>query len=269
LFVPGDRPDRVEKAATLPCDGVIVDLEDAIRAERKTEARTEALTALAGVDFGGRERLLRINGPASEWMLEDVAAILAAAAPPDTIVIPKVDGAEQVLAFAERLSGRGIGLVPSIESARGLLNAAAIAGCHASVDGLFFGAGDYLADVGGRRTADTLRYPRSIVAVAAASARLAAIDSPTMEIGDLAALEDDARAAADLGFAGKAAVHPTQLDVINRVFAPEPERVAWAERVLAAADQAAWGAFLLDGEVVDAMTLRLAERVLAAAGRAT
>lgn len=248
----------------LPCDGVILDLEDGVPPARKAEGRTAALGALE-LPFGPRERLLRINALTSPWAEDDLAALREASVLPDTVVIPKVDAPEQVQTVARALDGKAVDLLPHIETARGLLAAAAIAACHPRVSGLFFGAGDYLAETGGQRTPQALLHPRSVVVAAAAAARVVAIDTPYFRLGDLAGLEADAVAAGELGFAGKAAIHPEQLPVLNRVFAPPPQRVAWAERVLATAERANTGVFVVDGEMADAMTVRIAQRVLAVA----
>jgi len=243
---------------------VIIDLEDGVSPARKGDARTAASAALA-FSFGPRERLLRINALASPWGEDDLAALRDARVLPDTVVIPKVDTPAQVLTVARAFDGKAVDLLPHIETARGLLNAAAIAACHPRVSGLFFGAGDYLVETGGQRTPQTLLHPRSVVVAAAAAAQVVAIDTPYFRLGDLQGLEADATSAAELGFAGKAAIHPEQLPVLNRVFAPPPARVAWAERVIATADQAGAGVFVVDGEMADAMTVRIARRVLAAA----
>lgn len=265
LFVPSDQEAKVRKAAGLACDGVILDLEDGVSPGRKEEARAGALRALEGLSFAPPERLLRINTLASPWGAGDLAALQTVSVLPDTIVIPKVDSPEQVLEVARALDGRRVGLLPHIETARGLLAAAAIASCHPQVSGLFFGAGDYLVETGGQRTPKSLLYPRSVVVAAAAAAGIVAIDTPYFRLGDPAGLEADARAAAELGFAGKAAIHPEQIPVLNRIFTPPPERVAWAERVLATAERDTRGVFVVDGEMADAMTVRIAQRVLAAA----
>lgn len=264
LFVPADQESKIRKAAGLPCDGVILDLEDGVAPSHKAEARAEATRALEQVAFGPRERLVRINGLSSPWASADVEALRQTSVPPDTVLIPKVEGAEQILEVARALEDQPVHLLPAIESARGLLAAAEIAGAHPQVSGLFFGDGDYLADTGGQRTTHTLLYPRSAIVAAAAAARLSAIDTPYLRLGDLEGLEADALAAAELGFVGKAAIHPEQIPIINRVFTPAPERVAWAERVLAAAREGR-GVFLIDGVMADAMSVRTAERVLAAA----
>lgn len=265
LFVPADQPLKLRKAATVPCDGVILDLEDGVAPGRKAAARAGALEALRDLPLAPRERLVRINALASPWGHDDLAALRTADVLPDVVVIPKVQGPDDVRAVARALAGSGVGLLPHIESARSLLRAAEIAACCEEVMGLFFGAGDLLVETGGQRTPLSLLYPRSVVAVAAAAAGVVAIDTPWFRLGDLAGLEDDARDAADLGFAGKAAIHPEQIDVINRVFTPSPERVAWAERVLDVAARETAGAWVVDGEMADAMTVRVAKRIVAAA----
>ncbi|HET8679983.1 MAG TPA: CoA ester lyase, partial [bacterium] len=124
---------------------------------------------------------------------------------------------------------------------------------------------DFLVETGGQRTTQTLLHPRSVVVTAAAAARVDALDTPYFRLGDPAGLESDAMSAAELGFAGKAAIHPEQLPALNRIFAPAPDRVAWAERVLATAGRATAGVFVVDGEMADAVTVRIAQRVLAVA----
>jgi citrate lyase beta subunit len=244
---------------------VILDLEDGVAPARKTEGRAGALKALDTRDFSARERLLRINALDSPWGRDDLAALRTARSLPDTVMIPKVNGPDQVLDVAGALEGTPVTLLPHIETARGLLAAAAIAACHPLVGGLFFGAGDFLVETGGQRTPMTLLYPRSVVIAAAAAAGIDAIDTPYFRLGDLAGLEADAHAAAELGFAGKAAIHPEQIAVLNRIFTPSLERVAWAERVMTIAEQDSRGAFVVDGEMADAMTVRVARRVLATA----
>ncbi len=268
LFVPADQDARIRKAATLACDGVIVDLEDGVAPAKKAEARAGMAVALRDVAFGARERLVRINPLDSPWGRDDLAALLGGAALPDTVVIPKINHPEEVLKVIGALDGLPVDLLPHIETARSLLAAPAIASCHPRVTGLFFGAGDYLVETGGQRTPQALLYPRSVIAAAAAAARVVAIDTPYFRLGDLSGLEHDAADAAELGYAGKAAIHPEQIAVINRVFTPAAERVAWAKRVLAHAEETGAGAFVVDGEMADAMTLRIARRVLAAAGAA-
>ena len=266
LFVPADQEAKLQKAATLPCDGVIIDLEDGVQPARKAEARAGMLIALRDLAAGPRERLVRVNALSTPWGADDVASARNAEVLPDVVIIPKINGPDDVLPIARAFDGTPVVLLPHIETARGLLAASEIALCHRAVDGLFFGAGDYLAETGGRRTLLSTLYPRSVIAAVAAAAGIAAIDAPWFQLDDHDGMEADAQAAADLGFAGKAAIHPGQLPVINRIFTPSADRVAWARRVLAAAGQEVTGAWVVDGEMADAMTVRVARRVLAAAG---
>ena len=262
LFVPGDQEAKLRKAAGLDCDAVIIDLEDAVAPTHKAEARAGALRALQELDFGGRERVLRINALGSPWGAEDVQALRNLGHLPDTLLLPKVDSTDAIIELTRSLEDRPLEVIAAIESARGLLAAPAIAGCP-RVAGLIFGDGDYLADTGGRRTAQTLLFPRSALVAAAAAAGVVALDTPYLPLGDLAGLAADAEAASDLGFAGKAAIHPEQLPVIKRIFTPSPDRIAWAERVMAAAAQEARGVFIVEGVMADAMTVRTAQRILA------
>ncbi len=265
LFVPADQEAKLRKATTLPCDGVIIDLEDGVVPARKIDARAGALKALRDAAPAPRERLVRINALSTPWGRDDLAALREAETLPDVVVIPKVNGPKDVLEVARAFENTPVRILPQIETARSLLAAAEIAACHSAVSGLFFGAGDYLAETGGQRTPQSLLYPRSMIATAAAAAGVVAIDTPWFHLDDLAGLEADAQAAAELGFAGKAAIHPKQIPAINRIFAPPAERVAWARRVLAAAGQEVAGVWVVDGEMADAMTVRIARRVLAAA----
>jgi citrate lyase beta subunit len=263
LFVPANQEAKLRKAVTLPCDSIIIDLEDSVVPARKAQARVDALRALHDLSSGSRERVVRINALSSPWGGDDLAALREADVTPDTVVIPKVSDPETVLEAARSFAGSPIGIIPTIETVRGLLAAAAIATCHPAVQGLFFGAGDFLVETGGQLTAQTLLYPRSMITVAAAAAGISAVDTPFSRLGDLVSLEADARTAAELGFAGKAVIHPEQIPVVNRVFTPPPERVTWAERVLATAASQTSGVWVVDGEMIDAMTVRLAQRVLA------
>lgn len=260
--MPADQETKLRKAATLGCDGIIIDLEDSVPPARKAEARSQGLRALRTLSFGSRERIVRINALASPWGKDDLSALREADIKPDAVMVPKIKSPETVLEVARALAGGSMRIIPTIETAPGLLAAAAIAACHPAVHGLFFGAGDFLVDTGGEFTPQALLYPRSVTAVAAAAAGISAIDTPFLQLRDLAGLESDAKAGAGLGFAGKAVIHPEQIPVVNRVFTPSPERVAWAQRVLRTASETS-GVWVIDGEMIDAMTVRLAQRVLA------
>jgi len=282
LFVPGDRPERFSKAVASGADAVILDLEDAVTAERRPEARAAIVQWLATTERAV-PLWVRINPVGSPDALADLAAVIAGR--PDGIVLPKArDGADvhRVHHWLEGLEAHcaiapgSIRLMPLItESAGALLKAATFAALPARVAGLTWGAEDLAADVGASRnkTPDgeyelTYALARSFCLLAAAAAGVPAFDTVDTEFRDAAALERRARDSRRQGFAGKLAIHPAQVAPIHAAFNPTSEEIDWAERVLAAFRSAPGvGAVAFEGGMLDKPHLRQAERILAAAGR--
>jgi citrate lyase subunit beta/citryl-CoA lyase len=282
LFVPGDRPERFDKAAASGADAVILDLEDAVTPARRAFARAEVARWLAG---GSRAvpAWVRINPVDSDDALADLAAIIDGR--PDGIVLPKardggdVERAHHWLESLEARSGfaRGsIGLLPLItESAGALLRAASFTSLPARVTGLTWGAEDLAADIGaaGNKTADgeyefTFAMARSFCLLAAAAAGVPAFDTIDTDFRDVAAIERRARASRRQGFAGKLAIHPAQIAPIHAAFTPTPDEIARAERVVEAFRAAPGaGAVAFEGSMLDRPHLRQAERILAARSR--
>ncbi len=277
LFMPGDDRRKIEKGAALGADAVILDLEDGVALSRKQQARAVAAAALAELDFGRSERLVRINPASGALWRDDLAAI--APARPDGIVLPKVESAEDVqitaaaLDAAERARGwppGGLRLLAIIETARGVVNLGAIAAGSPRLDALIFGAEDLAGDLGATRTPDGAEvfYARSAVVLHARAAGLQAIDTPFVDLRDLDGLAVDARRARQMGYDGKLAIHPRQIEPIQAAFTPDAAEIERARRLLAAfaAHQAAGtGVFDLDGRMVDLPMVRAAETVLARA----
>jgi citrate lyase subunit beta/citryl-CoA lyase len=282
LFVPGDRPERFAKAAASGADAVILDLEDAVRPERRPFARAEIAQWLAS----GERRApvwVRINPVETSDALTDLATVIEGR--PDGIVLPKArNGADvhRVDHWLEALEARcgfapgGIGLLPLItESAGALLRAGSFTCLPARVRGLTWGAEDLAADVGAvaNKGADgeyqlTYAMARSFCLLAAAAAGVPAYDTVDTEIRDMAAVERRARASRRQGFVGKLAIHPAQVAPIHAAFSPTAEEIAWAERVLAAFEAAPGvGAVAFEGGMLDRPHLRQAERILAARRR--
>ncbi len=251
--------------------------EDAVARAEKSRAREWVVAALRGVDFRGHERIVRINPLEGPYGREDLAAVVPAA--PDAILVPKVGGAADVTRLEEELGRleRAAGLPPGglrlhllIETVAGVLNAVEIARASARAVALLFGAGDLARETRGRLVPS--RAPElhalSQVLLAARAAGVEALDTPHFALDDAPGLEAHARFAADLGYDGKAVIHPGQIDVVNRVFTPTAEAVAEARRVLAAYDEAAAqgsGALALDGQFVDAVHVEMARQTLARA----
>lgn len=266
LFVPGHRPDRFAKALATGADAVVIDLEDAVPPGEKAAARAAALArpaAPAGVALG-----IRMNPLPTPDGIADLAALLAAAEAPDFLMLPKVEAAEElrIVARAFARHARAPQLVALIESAEGLARAGAIAaepGCAA----LGFGGVDLAADLGCQVAWEPLLPHRAALVAAAARGGRGVVDVPFLALDDEAGLAEETRRVQALGFTGKLAIHPRQVETIQAVLTPPPEQVAWARRILEAMDQAAGGVCVVDGKMVDAPVARAARRVLARAGR--
>ncbi|MFB6081186.1 MAG: CoA ester lyase [Halanaeroarchaeum sp.] len=258
LFTPGDEPERIRKAATTDADVLLFDLEDAVATDAKDSARATVASVLDSLDAGDSEVAVRVN-PLDAGGDEDAAA--AAAAGADALMVPKVDGPATL--DAVRSVAPDVPLFALVETARGVLHAPAIADAD-GVAAVAFGAEDYAVDVGASPTlgGDELCYARQRLVTAAAAAGADALDAVFTDLGNADGLRDATSRARALGFDGKLVVHPAQVSVVNEAFAPSPERVAWAQRVLTAADSGG-GVVRVDGEMVDAPRVERARRILA------
>lgn len=267
LFVPASRPDRFEKAVASGADAVCLDLEDGVAFRQKDEARDTAMVLLAERTPCRAEVILRINEPASALGDRDLAAVLAAGVRPDALMVPKVGAPDTIHALERRLTPalEGLPLVVQIETARGLAAAEAIATASPNVAVLFFGAVDLSAELGCAIEWDALLYARSRVVAAAALAGVDAMDTPFMDVPATAQLGDEARAVRRLGFTGKAAIHPTQVPVIQAAFSPDDDEVAWAGRVVEAYEANEGGVLLVDGKLIERPVIASAQRILAVA----
>lgn len=278
LFMPGDSERKLQKGATLGADAVILDLEDGVAQNRKDQAREVTARALLDLDFGRSARIVRTNAPGSGLEWDDLRATLPGR--PDAYLLPKVESAEAVrevsryLAAAESAAGWPAGqirLVALLETALGVLQAAAIAASDARLCGLGFGAEDYCASVGAVRTRDGMEvlYARSHVVAAAAAHGLQALDTPYVALQDSAHLAVDAAWARTLGYTGKFAIHPAQVAAIHAAFAPSAAELSAAASLLEAHDAhqaGGTGVFVHEGRMVDMPMVRAAQRVVARAG---
>lgn len=263
LFVPGDRPERFEKALASGADAICIDLEDAVAPDRKALARSSVSRFLAEPREEGPDVVVRLNDPDSDSWKPDVQAVSSHR--PDALMIPKVRN-EDGVKWAADVFGGGMKLLPLIETAQGLDNVTWIAAATPAVSGLVFGGFDLALELGAAPEWEPLLYARSRVVHAAALNGVAAIDMPSRDVDDLDALRAEARRARRMGFGGKAAIHPDQVPAIAEVFAPSGDEVAWARRVVAAAEQGGEGAVMVDGQMVDRPIAEAARRILAAAG---
>lgn len=292
LTVPGSSERFLAKAAGLPADQVILDLEDAVAPAAKERARTLVAEAAATGDWSARLLAVRINGVTSQWAYRDVIEVVERSGDRlDAIVVPKVSGPKHVvwldllLGQIERATGLAEGTIAieaQIEDASGLAAADEIAVASSRLAALIFGPADFMASVGmrslriggqpeGYRGGDAFHYPLLRILVAARSAGLQAIDGPYAAIADIEGLRAASASVAAIGYDGKWVLHPDQIDPVNAAFSPDQEYYDRAEMILDACEHAASvqrrGAVRLGDEMIDEASRKLA-MVAAARGRA-
>jgi citrate lyase beta subunit len=275
--MPGDDRRKIEKGAALGVDSVIMDLEDGVALNNKAAARETVTAALREVDFGTTERLVRINPVGGAFYQDDLDATIDGH--PDGYVLPKVDSAQMVgrvadwLTAAEHAHGWGAGeiaLHALIESGLGVVRVREIAGSSDRLAGLIFGAEDLAGDLGATRTPEGLEvlYARSAVVLHAKTFGRQAIDSPFVQLHDEPGLVAETQRAMQMGYTGKLAIHPRQVEIIQGVFTPTTDELAHAQALVAehARQQAAGtGVFTVDGKMIDMPMIRAAETVIARA----
>jgi Citrate lyase beta subunit len=295
LAVPATSERFVASAARSAADAIFLDLEDAVVASRKVEARALAIRALTQLDWGDRIVSVRINDISSAWGYRDIIEVAAQCPRLDTVLVPKVSDSEQIR-FVERLLasveadvGREapIGIEAIVETPQGVANVEHIASASARLESLAFGTGDYsLAmhvpqtrygspdpDYGvlGSRSDGTAsafhwndqwHFALARIANACRANALRPLDGPFTAIDEPAGYEASARKARALGFEGKWAIHPSQIESANRIFIPTPAELTWALRVrdaMSSAAEAGQGATKLDGAMIDLAHVKHAE----------
>jgi citrate lyase subunit beta/citryl-CoA lyase len=279
------------KAATLPADQVFIDLEDAVAPFAKNDAtREQVARALAEQQWVARTKAVRINGVDTEWWLPDLVQVVSRAREAlDCVVVPKVEDASHihaihhVLVQLERTLGLSnrIGIEAQIESPRGLLEIERIAVASDRIETLIFGPGDFAASAGMPQLSvgaidesypgDQWHYVTSKIALTAHAFGLQAIDGPYAQIRDMEGFAKVAGRSRSLGFDGKWAIHPEQIDACNKLFSPSQSEYDRAERILDAyatsTENDRVGAVVFEGEMIDEASRKMAERV-ATRGRA-
>ena len=255
LFVPGDRPDRFDKAADSDVGGAILDLEDAVAVENKSSARETVAKYLDADDADSSRIAVRVNAPNSPWFdadLEMLRTRRAAAA-----LIPKTPNSEAIDAVAARI--KDLEIIALVESAQGVLHAAEIA-AHPRCIALAFGPFDLAADLGCSDEWEVMLPYRMQVLLAARAYGKRALDGPTLSIANPSHTEKDARAALRLGYDGKLLIHPAQILPARKAFAPTREQIARASRIVEAGKNTAVS--VLDGMMIDQPLITAAQRVL-------
>lgn len=269
LYSPGDDREMLENAVETAADTVIFDLEDAVAPDSKDGARRTVQSTLDELDEPTPRVSVRIN-PYGRSGRADIDAVVGnVAAPPDSIVLPKVDDAETVEALHDQLADLGateIGIIPLIETAAGIVSAEAVAAAP-GVTAVAFGDQDFTADVGATVTDDKTEslYARQKTVIAAAAAGVTALDTVYTDIEDTEGLREQTEFVVELGFDGKLAIHPDQVPVINEAFTPADDEIEWAEKVLAGQEQATEegeGVFTVDGQMIDPPLVERARKIV-------
>jgi citrate lyase subunit beta-like protein len=251
-----------------------MDMEDGVAMSRKTEARAVIAQAMKELDFDVSERCIRINSIGSGMESYDLVAALATN--PDAIVVPKVESADQVRWVSDHIeayevsSSQDIGsvrLLVGVETAKGILNLRKIAEADRRLEAIIFGAEDYAASIGARRTkeATEVLYARQSVITACIANDLQAIDMVYIDFRDLDGLRTEAEQGAGWGFSGKQVIHPNQVPVVQEAFTPSEEEIRYAKRVVEtfeASQREGRGAYALDGKMIDMPLLKNARKVL-------
>jgi len=254
LFVPGNRPDRFEKALAAGADAVIIDLEDAVPPEAKAAARA----TLASWLTPQHPVVVRINAPGTLWFAEDVA--LCALSGVDAVMVPKAERVADLQRIATVAVTRPI--LPLVETATGFENARALARAE-GVQRLVFGSIDFQLDLGMKGADEELLSFRAQLVLISRLADLAPpADGVSVSIDDLTQLERETARARRLGYGAKLCIHPRQVETVNRGFTPTDEELAWARRVLEAAAQARGAAAALDGKMIDRPVILRAQSIV-------
>ncbi|MCB9649542.1 MAG: CoA ester lyase [Deltaproteobacteria bacterium] len=272
LYVPASNARALAKAAQLDADALIFDLEDGVAPAAKEAARNSACKAAGLPEYRPREVFIRVNGAGTPWQADDLAA--AAVSGADGVVMPKVESAAEVQAAAEALAAAGapagFTIVCMIETPIAVLRAAEIASAHPRVAGLMVGTADLAKALGAAHPPDrwTLIPALAQCVLAARAHGVRAWDGVHFVLNDDAGMEAACQQGRDLGFDGKGLIHPAQIPVANRVFAPSEAELAHARRVIAAIDAAAAegrGVAVVDGQLVEGLHADAARRRLAMA----
>jgi citrate lyase subunit beta/citryl-CoA lyase len=256
LFVPATRPDRFEKAIQSGADAVIIDLEDAVPTQSKAEARA----GLAKWLSPNHPVYVRINAQETEWYKDDVSAVVREGL--RGLLLPKSEDPTQVAELAAGLPD-SVALIPVVETAQGIWNSHELARCP-KVERLGFGNLDFQRDLRILGNGIELLYTRShLVLVSRLANLLPPIDGVTTALEDTNILLQDIEQARRLGFGGKLCIHPRQVEMVNRGFLPSEQEIAWARRVLEAAEAGAGAAVRLDSEMIDVPVIQRARQILA------
>ena len=272
IFVPGNNPRFLEKAKKIQADIVCFDLEDSVPDDEKTSARKLIKNALKSRSEYSSSIFVRTNSPLSGKIPSDLKEIIQQGI--DGIVIPKVNNVTELKKIQKTLSGlekskklKPIQIIPSIESAEGVVNSYSIASFGKRVTAIVFGIFDLLNDLGVEYTKDSPggKYSRYKIPVDAAAAGISAIDGIWQDLNDLKGLQKDCNFGKSLGYAGKSIIHPDQISMVHKSFYPNKTEISWAEKVCKVylkSTKKGKGATTVDGKMIDEVHYKQAQALL-------
>jgi len=261
LYIPGSKERALDKARGLPVDAILFDLEDAVAPDEKLNARATLAAALTEGGYGDRYKIVRMNGLDTEWGVDDAAAI--AEMDCDAVLVPKVNSATDIDAVVERAPGKPIWAM--METPLAVINAAQIA-AHPAVEGFVLGTNDLAKDLGTRKAArrEPLLYALQACLMAARAHGVIALDGVYNAFKDDEGLAEECEQGRDMGYDGKTLIHPAQVEITNRIFAPTEAEIDLARRQIAAFDEA-----IANGQAVAVVDGRIVENLHIVTARAT
>jgi citrate lyase subunit beta / citryl-CoA lyase len=269
LYMPGSNARALEKARTLPADGLILDLEDAVAPDAKELARKQVCEAVAAGGFGMRETIIRVNALSTRWGYEDIA--MAAKSGADALLLPKVESADAIRHMEAIMRANGapksMKIWAMMETPRSVLESQRIAESTSRMECLVMGTSDLAKELDCAHTHERLPFMVSLglCLLAARAAGLTILDGVYLDLNDEAGFEFACRQGQELGFDGKTLIHPKQVGPCNKVFTPKPEDVAWSRRIIEAHTAAAArgeGVVVVEGKLVENLHVESAHRVV-------
>ena len=265
LYIPSSKERALEKARDLPVDAILFDLEDAVAPDEKANARVTLAAALTEGGYGERYKIVRMNGLETEWGADDAAAI--AEMDCDAVLVPKVNTAADIDAVVERMPGKPVWAM--METPLAVINAAGIA-AHPALEGFVLGTNDLAKDLGTRKAPrrEPLLYALQACLMAARAHGVIALDGVYNAFKDDEGLAEECEQGRDMGYDGKTLIHPAQIEITNRIFAPSEAEIDLARRQIAAFDEAiakGQAVAVVDGKIVENLHIVTARATLAKA----
>ncbi len=269
LVATAKKPERFEKAMAFGADITLIDLEDSVPFEFKDQARRDGLGFLFKMRDVRHTFAVRPNKIDLEEGLKDALALIECGACPDVLILPKVESAEDVLIVDRLLSNKlkTVQYYATIETAKGVMNVCEIATSSPRLTALILGSADLADDIGSSMSWECMLLARQRIVMATSYAGIDAIDTPFFNFSDPDGLVAEARRAKEMGFSGKIAIHPNQIETVNQVFSPDPETIAWAKLVLDTRNSTSDGICVVNGKMVGPPMVNAAKRTLEIAKR--